>query len=243
MGATEFYTIGRGANFGDAYNEAVRDAIREYGNDPYNGTISTTTNAVLATRATFTARGASLYAEAHLDDAEKWGPALAVGFAPDDAFTFTKEKFSVTLEEGDDTSWSTRHSLEEKARQLAFKRWGERVHEVSIKEKVRTKVVTTAAAGKPVTKWQAGAYKLFDTKAQAVAAAKQSFKDNPHLSGPVSVKQVKVWPDSTFRDKATAVEVGVQTLSATADVVVTLATPKKVTAPVEGWLFFGLAAC
>lgn len=242
MGATDFYTFQAGADVGGAYQTAVREAVNEYGNDPYNGTISTTSGARLATRATFTAKGANLYARAHLDDAQKWGPALAVGVGGDSAFTFTKEKFAVTLEEDDD-SWSPRHSLEEKAHRLAVSKWGERVHDVEVRHKVKTKVVATVAEGKPVTKWQAGAHRLFDTKAQAVAAAKQSFKDDPHLTGGVVVKQVKVWPDSRFRDKTAAVEVRVETVSATAEVVVTLATPKRVSVPIEGWLFFGLAAC
>lgn len=43
MGATEFFIKGRGRTIKEAYEQAIEDAIDEYGNDPYNGTISTTT--------------------------------------------------------------------------------------------------------------------------------------------------------------------------------------------------------
>lgn len=43
MGATNFVEIMKGYdNHNDAYQQAVDDAIYDYGNDPYNGTISTT---------------------------------------------------------------------------------------------------------------------------------------------------------------------------------------------------------
>lgn len=42
MGATEFFVKGRGRTITEAYERAVENAIDEYGNDPYNGTISTT---------------------------------------------------------------------------------------------------------------------------------------------------------------------------------------------------------
>ncbi len=43
MGATFFRTSYRGKSLSDAYNNAVQDAEEEYGRDPYNGTIATTT--------------------------------------------------------------------------------------------------------------------------------------------------------------------------------------------------------
>jgi hypothetical protein len=43
MGATFFRTSYRGKSLSDAYKSAVEDAENEYGHDPYNGTISTTT--------------------------------------------------------------------------------------------------------------------------------------------------------------------------------------------------------
>mgnify|MGYP006268289669 CR=1 FL=1 len=43
MGASFFQTTYRGRTLSDAYNRAVEDAVYEYGNDPYNGTIATTT--------------------------------------------------------------------------------------------------------------------------------------------------------------------------------------------------------
>jgi hypothetical protein len=42
MGATDFFVKSQGENIREAYTNAVQDAIDEYGNDIYNGTISTT---------------------------------------------------------------------------------------------------------------------------------------------------------------------------------------------------------
>lgn len=43
MGASFFRTTYRGKSLSDAYKNAVDDAEEEYGRDPYNGTIATTT--------------------------------------------------------------------------------------------------------------------------------------------------------------------------------------------------------
>lgn len=42
MGAQTFMTIGYGKDFKQAYQNAREDAIKYYGENPYNGTISTT---------------------------------------------------------------------------------------------------------------------------------------------------------------------------------------------------------
>jgi hypothetical protein len=240
MGATDFTVVAAGADMTRAYEQAVRDAVDENGRDAYNGTISTTSGAYAATRVTMTEQGAAIYASAHVDDAEKWGPALAVPVAPVSGFTLTKHKFSVALDDGDE-GWSPEYALLEKARRQALAAHGTKVHTVEVKHKVRTKVVTTPAAGKPVLKWQAGSWNTFDTKAQAVAYAKQSLK-NRSGGEAMAVKQVRVWPDSTFGDKTAAVRVSVETVQAVAEVTVTVAEPKA-GLTVKGWLFFGLAAC
>jgi len=46
MGATTFRTIATGRTAEDAYNRACEQAEFEYGHDPYNGTISTTSGFV-----------------------------------------------------------------------------------------------------------------------------------------------------------------------------------------------------
>lgn len=42
MGATDFFVTSSGKNLSEAYSKAVQNAIDEDGNEPYNGTISTT---------------------------------------------------------------------------------------------------------------------------------------------------------------------------------------------------------
>lgn len=46
MGSNTFYERLRAPNIKEAYNNAVENAIDEWGNDPYNGTISTTNDFV-----------------------------------------------------------------------------------------------------------------------------------------------------------------------------------------------------
>jgi len=50
MGSTTFYHKKTAPNMKEAYNQLVEDAIDEYGNDPYNGTISTTNGFVDVTK-------------------------------------------------------------------------------------------------------------------------------------------------------------------------------------------------
>jgi len=47
MGAHNFHTQGYGGTASEAYRDAVDDALYEYGHDPYNGTISTTSGFTL----------------------------------------------------------------------------------------------------------------------------------------------------------------------------------------------------
>lgn len=50
MGAESFITRSRGMSTTEAYGRAIEDAIEEYGNDIYNGTISTTHSSIDVTK-------------------------------------------------------------------------------------------------------------------------------------------------------------------------------------------------
>ena len=50
MGACSFMAYGHGKNPGAGYKDAVDEAIYDYGHDPYNGTISTTSGFVMIPR-------------------------------------------------------------------------------------------------------------------------------------------------------------------------------------------------
>ena len=74
MGASFFKTTYRGKSLSDAYNSAVEDAEDEYGHDPYNGTISTTTGfRVLDKTSDYKASGKSLneYIDIQSDEIDK----------------------------------------------------------------------------------------------------------------------------------------------------------------------------
>lgn len=79
MGATDFTIKRRGRSMGDAYNTAVSDAIDEYGNDSYNGTISTTHGYIDKT-SMFKSSKLSVdeFINKHIDSCEKRGSAWGI---------------------------------------------------------------------------------------------------------------------------------------------------------------------
>lgn len=244
MGATDFVTgVIRTPSLRDAYDAAVRDAIAERGHDPYNGTISTTGGYHQAVRTPMTVSGANFVAQLGWEQAEKWGAAEAVPVAEDSHFTFTKVKLTLELPVADEYGNPTsEYDLREAAIKKAVKKYGETLHAVEVTPKVKTKVIVENATGRAVTKYELtgrGSAPLFDTKAQAVAAAKKSVAEgNWHTE--LTVRAVKVYTD-TGSTAATVIKK--VTAEAKAAVTVTLATPKKpYDTPITGWVFYGIAA-
>ena len=85
MGATLIKVRSTGMSMRDAYNNAVEEAVYEYGNDNYNGTISTTRGFLDVTKE-FVKSGKSieefedyLYENSRLN---KWGEALGICIRP-----------------------------------------------------------------------------------------------------------------------------------------------------------------
>jgi hypothetical protein len=74
MGACSFTTSSYGKSMSEAYNNAVEDATHEYGNDAYNGTISTT-RGVRDVTAEYKRSGKSLnqYINDTIENFSKWG--------------------------------------------------------------------------------------------------------------------------------------------------------------------------
>lgn len=244
MGATEFTTqVYRAPSMESAYRTAVSEATLEYGNDGYNGTISTTSGVRSAVDRPMTEQGAYLYAASH-DDGQKWEAAIGIPVADVKNFTFKKIKLTVSLDPSeDDCNFSPNYELEEKARKLAFSTYGGKVHAVEVTPKIKTKTVVTSATGKSVLRYRLDTgygSALFNTKSAAVAAAKKAV-DGGRSS--VSVQAVRVYPESSLGDQRNVAEIRKVTVSATATVVVTIAQPKKWDTPTAGWVFYGLAAC
>jgi hypothetical protein len=79
MGATTFKTTRRGWTIAEAYDTAVEFAIEEYGNDPYNGTISTTRGVIDKTQL-FKSSKLSIdeFIDKHIESCQKWGSAWGV---------------------------------------------------------------------------------------------------------------------------------------------------------------------
>lgn len=242
MGSCDFSTtVMTDSGVAAAYRHAVDDARRENGDNPYSGTISTTDGYRQVLRTPLTRSGAGLYASVHIEDGQKWGPALAIPVAGDDRFTFKKARMTVTVDPTNEygrsiTEWEVRGA----AIAQAYAKYGESLHDVTVTPRIKTRVVVTQTAGRPVTRYEVRAgyrVSLHDTRAQALAEAR---KTATHGGPTVAVRAVKYYPEADTGDLAT---VTVETVSASAVLDIILATPKKFDTPTEGWLFFGLAAC
>lgn len=245
MGATNFVTGAvAGDSCNDAYNRAVKEAVREHGDDPYSGTIATTNGVYEAVRSPMTVSGANVYAGAMWETTHKWEATAAVPVAEDKHFTFRKVKFTAEVPATDEygnpaTEWDVRDAAMEKA----VKQFGSSIHTVEVTPKVKTKIVVENSTGRPVTKYQVTGEHIrtavYDTRSEAVVSAKKIIGDRSRPTQ-VVIQAVKVYPDTGSTAVTTVRSV---TVEAKAAVVVTVATPKKPhQTPVSGWVFFGTAA-
>lgn len=75
MGSHSFLTSARGNTADQAYRAAVEQAQYDYGHDPYNGTISTTSGWFMAPGRVRTVDDLEDWA---LDETEKWGDCVCM---------------------------------------------------------------------------------------------------------------------------------------------------------------------
>lgn len=84
-----------------AYRHAVDEALREHGNDPYNGTIATTNGVIRASDAPMTRGEASRFTEEYFDGTravpgvEKWEAAGAIPLLPSGANETRSKKLTL----------------------------------------------------------------------------------------------------------------------------------------------------
>lgn len=251
MGSESFTTaVRKGTGMREAYLAEVREAQDEYGHESYNGTISTTSGVFQAVHQPMTATGANLYP--YFDETpRKWQAAHAIPIADDGDFRTHTVKFTVELPPVTKTEWGTEVNvtewqLREAAIKKAFQDWGHRVHDVKVNVKLKTKITAEPTPGTSVRRYQVvgttgfhGKPKLYDTKAQAVKAAKEALGKSI-IAGTVHVETVQYWPAP---DTTHAVTVKKTTVAAAADVVVTINTVKTHEPKIIGWVFYGVAAC
>jgi hypothetical protein len=250
MGAHSFTLMSRTtAGLDDAYNSEVSQARHEYGNDGYNGTISTTSGCRQVEHAAMTQTGAELYAHANMDKAQKWEDALAVPVAADDCFTYRTVTFTVSVTPGEKLDeWNsrpavlTKHDVREAALEEAVKRYGNRVHDVEVEATIKDTMTVTTTPGRAVLRYavsvRGGGFTLFDTKAKAVAYAKAELTRAGNYDQKLDIRMVRAFTDTGTTVAATVEKT---TAKATGKVTVTLATLKP-GVPRCGWLFFGWAA-
>jgi hypothetical protein len=79
MGACSFTTSAYGKSMSNAYNNAVADAVSEYGTDAYNGTISTT-NGYKDVTSEYKRSGKDIrnFISDNIEKCQKWGDAWGV---------------------------------------------------------------------------------------------------------------------------------------------------------------------
>lgn len=218
----------------EAYRQADSEARHEYGNEGYNGTISTTSGCRQVEYTAMTVAGAELYASLNVDRAQKWEDALAVPTAADESFTFRTEKFTVM------GNGMSEYEVREAGVTEAVRRYGTAVHTVEVVPEVKHKVVVTNTPGRPKIMFairQHNSWRTFDTRTEAVAAAKDMLARQGAFDPKVEIRAMKVYEDTTV-----AVTVERVVTKSTGKVTVTLAKLKP-GVPVSGWTFFGWAAC
>lgn len=238
----------------DAYLDVCSDRAHEYGNNGYNGTISTTVGFHAVTTTPMTESGASLYAHytTNLDPDTPNSPtkgevALAIPLADDDQFTRHTTTFSVSYAPDPSNEYTRFHDSKYMLTIAAYREAFTRhcpfeVHNIEVVPTVKYRFVTENAPGTAVTRYEVTDPSMrrvvgtFDTKAQANAAARDLLQGSH--TDTAYVKAVKVYP---MGESGFASVVRRKLASATARVTVTTAVPKAAM-KTSGWLFYGLAS-
>lgn len=269
MGACSFTHLTMdGLLVGESYRKLVDEALHERGHDPYSGTIATTSGCRIVGNTAMTATGAAALAEWAEDQRDrelpkngkfdvadmiptKGGYALAIRVAEDRAFNFKRVTFTLGLDDlGDDATGSEqqlRWAFHQRSLEEAMDRFGFTVHQVEAKVDVKVRVTVSSAPGKAKVRWQAdcrlprSSRRFFDTRAQAIAYAKEVAADDPAAT--VDIRRVAVHETSNGTDPTLAAQVRAVPVTAKAKVTVTVATPKaRIPKDVgRGWFFYGLA--
>lgn len=96
MGSHDVYTVGDGATAQTAYDKLVTEAQYEYGNDVYNGTISTSSGFVMATREPLPYSAAEFLAHQRIENLTKWETWECIPLANDNDFSSKTVKVKVS---------------------------------------------------------------------------------------------------------------------------------------------------
>lgn len=253
MGSTNFEDVYYGdSDMTDAYRDLCEDATREYGSDPYSGTIATTRGVRLLVNTPMSLTAALALAGEHLDGFSKWeacGAIPLVAQGEGDTRTRTvkvtvpgpvdhrslRTAVEATLADGEvagDISWNNGFSYGSAVRDLPL-------------PVVKTKLVAAATEGAAVTSFtvlrddrvvERGFASQAVARARAVAIAKtDTSTDTCTYQVRAEVSRAGGTPD--------LVRVVRTVVSTTLTCQVTVALPVAASAGRGGWLFFGWAAC
>lgn len=238
MGSASFMTYHAGANMDTAYRAACAKALAEHGNDPYNGTISTTSSAVQEVYNPMTLSGARLYASVNVELGNKWEACYAIPVAADEKFTFKEVKSTI---EG--RTYSSRYELNQAAVEQVVTAHGDKVHDIAVVPSIVFDFEVQSPIGRGSTVFVIdGRREEYATKAAAVKAGKKLLASDS-VGQMIRIKAVKSWPSTRDAVPSTrdAVRITRTTRSAKAQITATIAAPRSALAP-DGWLFFGWAA-
>lgn len=78
MGAAEFRTLGKGTDANDAFYKVREAAAWEHGHGGYTGTIAEKDEFLMRSEKVMTYNEADVFAQADLENNDKWGPAFAL---------------------------------------------------------------------------------------------------------------------------------------------------------------------
>ena len=238
-GANTFYEYAKGTNLKAVYDGLVADALREYGQDPYSGTIATTRGVELRSKVPMSMDDAEAFAKDDVEKANKWETAFAVPVAQ----SRVKSKVTVTA----DVAAASKSEAESSFREKTLKEKPVRVSNMGI----AVQSVVLKDAEMPKLKVEPGKTKTYSvvvypthqtfadgltSKKDAVAKLKDLFKDTyfrDFLSKPGAYIVICENKDLTILRPET---ISLPTWVVTADVA------EVELGPVEGYLIYGWAA-
>jgi hypothetical protein len=240
MGSHTFHNESRERDVEKAYKELVTSALFEYGHEPYNGTISTTSGYNVASTRPMSRDAAAKLADSRIEALSKWGPceAIAVG-----ATTKTKRRtISFTVDRRPEPGNILRIEACDVAAALHI--GTDHIQSFTVTESTPKYRYATRRAGPARKVWTAGG-RTFATRTEAAAYAKSRIEQDLSPAWASNGVVLAVHPqreivvcEQIVRDPQAAVTATLASWKV--KVVAEIADPS--TLQFDHWLFYGWAS-
>ncbi len=236
-GAQEFSVYIKGTDPKRAFREAVEDARHERGHGGYSGTIAEKSDFKILSREPMSLNVARSFVDKHMDDADKWGPALAVPIA--DAAPGKPLKRGLVIEARDE--YEARRAAIQQAEALAQIQLRGAAVTVKI---LGAKQLQQPGSSRSTPQTVPKASKFFWDRDKRPPsgreyATKKDALDAYKALSPAQLPDGEIW---TLMEKRPVMIFKVEGGLAQRWEVEVEITPEAAAGPIKGWLFFGLAS-